>query len=143
MFVTIDASGNVSARNGHEWCLFCGAKNPESFGLCFKRETDGTVYTRFQGYGNLQGYDGILHGGVIASLLDVAMTHCLFHQGIQAVTGDLHVRYVRLISCGAVLDIRARVLSSVPPLYRLKADIIVENRVAAWAEAKFMRRRKS
>jgi len=69
------------------------------------------------------------------------MTHCLFHHGVQAVTGDLHVRFVEPVSCNVSLEIRAWVLSSYPPLYRLRAEIICNERVMAWAEAKFMLRR--
>lgn len=75
-------------------------------------------------------------------MLDAAMTHCLFHRGVQAVTGDLHVRFVQPVPCNVPLEIRAWVLSSHPPLYRLKAEIVVDERVVAWAEAKFMQRRK-
>jgi acyl-coenzyme A thioesterase PaaI-like protein len=97
--------------------------------------------TRFEPDKELQGYDGIVHGGVIASLLDAAMTHCLFHRGIQAVTGDLHVRFVRPVDCNASLEIRAWVLSSNLPLYRLRAELVFDEHIAAWAEAKFLQRR--
>lgn len=108
--------------------------------LSFQTTRDGGVETRIKTHTELQGYDGILHGGVIASLLDAAMTHCLFHNMVQAVTGDLRVRFVRPIPCDACLDIRAWLLSSLPPLYRLRAEISLDERVMAWAEAKFMRR---
>jgi hypothetical protein len=72
-------------------------------------------------------------------LLDAAMTHCLFHHGVQAVTGDLRVRFLRLVSCAAALDLRAWVLSSRPPLYNLRAELVHERCVMAWAEAKFLR----
>jgi acyl-coenzyme A thioesterase PaaI-like protein len=79
---------------------------------------------------------------VIAALLDSAMTHCLFHHGVQAVTGDLHVRFVETVPCMAVLDIRAWILSETPPLCRLKPELVKEGRIMAWAEAKFMRRKR-
>ena len=86
----------------------------------------------------LQGYRGILHGGIVATLLDAAMTHCLFHQGIEAVTGDLQVRYLKQIPFNADLDIRARLVSSFSPLYKLESEITVGNQVMARAKAKFM-----
>ena len=130
----------ISAHNGHSRCLLCGTLNPKSLNLSFQAAGDGVVRTRFEAHTDLQGYDDILHGGVIASLLDAAMTHCLFHRGVQAVTGDLHVRFIRTISCNASLEVQAWVLYSHPPLYRLKAEIVVDDRVMAWAEAKFMQR---
>jgi uncharacterized protein (TIGR00369 family) len=100
------------------------------------------AYARFQAHAGLQGYDGVLHGGVIASLLDAAMTHCLFHQGVQAVTGDLHIRFVRPVACDLAVDLRAWIVSAAPPLYRLRAELAHEGTLLAWGEAKFMQCRK-
>jgi len=131
----------ISAQNGHSQCLICGDLNPRSLNLSFHAGGDGVVKTLFKVEAELQGYDGFLHGGVIAALLDSAMTHCLFHQGVKAVTGDLHVRFVQPVACKAFLEIQAWVLSSYPPLYRLRAEITVDKHVMAWADAKFMQRR--
>jgi uncharacterized protein (TIGR00369 family) len=141
MSLTTEGPVTISTRNGHSRCLLCGNLNPRSLNLSFQAAGDGVVKTRFKAHAELQGYDDRLHGGVIAGLLDAAMTHCLFHHGVQAVTGDLHVRFVQSVSCDVSLEIRAWVLSSYPPLYRLRAEIVVEERVMAWAEAKFMQRR--
>lgn len=138
--MTIEDPLAISAKNSHARCFLCGNLNPWSLKLSFQADDDGVVKARFQSHRLLQGYDDIIHGGVIAALLDAAMTHCLFHHGIQGLTGDLHVRYVHPVSCDATLDIRARILFSMPPLYRLKAEILHENRVMAWAEAKFTQR---
>jgi len=130
----------LSTRNDHGHCLLCGERNPSSLKLAFQGHADGSVTTRFQAGRDLQGYSEILHGGVIASLLDAAMTHCLFHRGVQGLTADLHVRYVQAVPCGALLEIRAASTGSHPPLHRLRADMEVEGRVVAWAEAKFLER---
>ena len=127
-------------ENDHAHCLMCGASNPRSLGLCFHSEADGVGAT-FKVRSTLQGYTGILHGGVVASLLDSAMTHCLFHHGVQGLTGDLHVRFVRPIPCDATVEIRAWVLSEAGPLYQLRAELLHERCVMAWAQGKFMRRR--
>ncbi len=129
---------SISVKNGHSSCLLCGERNPWSFKIAFQADNDGTVKARFQSHRFLQGYDGIIHGGVISALLDAAMTHCLFHQGVRALTGDLRVRFLQSIPCHAALDLRAWILSARPPLYRLKAELFAEECIAAWAEAKFM-----
>jgi acyl-coenzyme A thioesterase PaaI-like protein len=131
------------ADNGHSRCLFCGDQNSRSLGRCFEAEEDGSVKGRFQAGDELQGYDDVIHGGVIAGLLDAAMTHCLFHQGVQAMTGDLHVRFVKPVAARALLEIRAWVSFCSPPLYRLKAEVLVGESLMAWGEAKFMLRRRS
>jgi uncharacterized protein (TIGR00369 family) len=141
MSVTTDDPITITTDNCHSQCILCGRQNAQSLHLSFHPAGDGAVRTRFEVHPELQGYDGLLHGGVIAALLDEVMTHCLFHHGVQAVTGDLHVRFVRAVPCDVPLEIRARMLSASPPLYRLRAEIVADERVMAWAEAKFMRRR--
>ncbi len=123
---------------GHRQCLMCGSDNPLSFGLTFRAGDDGVVYGSFQSHGGLQGYDGYMHGGVISALLDSVMTHCLFHRGIKAVTGELTVRFKFPVPCTATLDLQAWVKSVVTPLYYVEAELLYEKRVMARAKAKFM-----
>ena len=133
------AEGSYKAAR-HTQCLMCGSRNPYSLGLRFTKDKNGVVETTFQGNLNLQGYEGILHGGVISSLLDSAMTHCLFHYEIEAVTGDLRVKFVEEVPYDSRLKLRAWVVSEVPPLYHLKSELRHNQKVVAWAEAKFMRK---
>lgn len=131
---------SLSTAFGHSQCLLCGESNPLSLKLAFSLADDGSVTARFESQPGLQGYDGIQHGGVTASLLDAAMTHCLFHHGIKALTADLHIRYARAIACDASLNLWASIIASRPPLYRLRAEISQDGRLMAWGEAKFLDR---
>ena len=133
-------TASIGNAFGHSRCLLCGESNPASLKLAFTLAQDGSVKARFECKPGLQGYDGILHGGVTASLLDAAMTHCLFHHGIKALTADLHVRYTHAIACDARLDLWAAITSRRPPLYQLRAEVSEEGRLMAWAEAKFLLR---
>ena len=133
-------SGDNSVRFGHGRCVICGGQNPNSLRLRFDPMADGGVRAPFIAHAKLQGYADLLHGGVTASLLDAAMTHCLFQQGIEAVTGELNIRYLRPIPCGSTLEIRAWRLSAYPPLHQLKAQILSAGEIMSVAEAKFMER---
>lgn len=127
-------------RFGHARCVACGTENPRSLHLVFHPDAEGGVRGRFAADRDFVGYDGILHGGVAATLLDAAMTHCLFHAGVGAVTADLHVRYVRPVPVGIVVELTARVLTARPPLYRVRAELHANDRLAVWAEGKFLRK---
>lgn len=80
----------------------------------------------------------MLHGGMIASLLDSAMTHCLFMQGVEAVTAELKVRYLHPVPCGSQVTLHARLKETFPPLYQLRAELTIEEDVVARGEAKFI-----
>ena len=81
--------------------MLCGDHNPLSLRLDFRPDAEGGVRADLQGGARLQGYDGILHGGVVAALLDAAMTHCLFHHGVVGLTAELRVRYLKPVPCDA------------------------------------------
>jgi len=136
-----DKGNQAVAQVSHERCILCGQKNPLSLGLVFNPAGEGVVETVVPLHGRLQGYDGILHGGVISSLLDAAMTHCLFHAGIEALTGDLHVRFVHPVPCDKNVKLRSWILTSFSPFYRLRAELLFEGRVMAWGEGRFARLR--
>jgi acyl-coenzyme A thioesterase PaaI-like protein len=131
----------VGAAFGHAGCLLCGVANPWSFGLEFEDDGAGGICTQVCPDKRRQGYDGMLHGGVSAALLDAAMTHCLFHRGVRAVTGDLRVRYPHPVPIGRPLTLRAWIIDAHAPLYRLKAELAEEGRVLAWAQATFCQTR--
>lgn len=138
--VAMHGGGATCGSNGHDACLICGYKNPWSLGLRFEAGQGDAVCGRFKGSPRLQGYEGILHGGVVAALLDAAMAHCLFHRGIQGVTGDLRVRFLQPVSCHAVLEVRSHIQTAAPPLYYLRAEIRDGGRLMAWGEATFVQR---
>lgn len=126
--------------DGQTQCVLCGRENPLSFNLQFERDDQGGVIAEFTGNESFQGYQGIMHGGVLSALLDTAMAQCLLHQDIEAVTGELNVRFFDPVDCNSVLSIQAWVDSSLPPLYHLKSHIIVNERIVCKGKAKFMQR---
>lgn len=129
-----------AAKANHRKCIMCGEENPLSFGLRFTRERKGYVSTQLTASEAMQGYDGIMHGGVLSALLDTAMANCLMHEDIEAVTGELNVRFLDPVSCHSTMSISAWIDSTLPPLYCLKSHIKVDNKVVCKARAKFMQR---
>jgi acyl-coenzyme A thioesterase PaaI-like protein len=104
----------------HPFCLVCSQSNPLGLGLKFTREEDGSVTAAFLGHPALEGFQGFLHGGVIASLLEGAMTNCLFADGRTAMTGELNVRYGGPVVIGEEMRIRGWITHSSPPLHLLE-----------------------
>lgn len=138
MRATTKLKGTEMAQHfGHAACLLCGQENPWSMGLSFEPDGSGGVHTAVEPHARLQGYDGMLHGGVAAALLDAAMTHCLFHRGIRAVTAELRIRYPHPVPVNRRFNVRAQVTDERPPLFRLKAELTDGVRIRVWAQATF------
>jgi acyl-coenzyme A thioesterase PaaI-like protein len=122
----------------HSACVVCGAAN--QLALHFAVEADGGVAGSATCHAGLQGYEGIVQGGVIAALLDSAMTNCLFARGIVAVTAEMTVRYSHPTTSGQTVRVRGWLARSEPPLYRVQAEVIQGGRVTARAKATFFAR---
>lgn len=84
------------------------------------------------------GYDGRMHGGLIATLLDSAMTQCLFAQGIVAVTATLDIRYRQKVELTGRYLVQARLESTGSRVYRLSAAVMQAERRMATAKAQFV-----
>lgn len=138
MSATIEAAGRPVRNEGHDFCCVCGGRNPHSLGLSFSGEKNGGVSAEFRADPALQGYRGILHGGVIATLLDAAMTHCLFHHGVRGLTGDFHVRYRSSVACGERCVVSARLERARHRVYHLSAEFRCGESLKADAAAAFM-----
>jgi acyl-coenzyme A thioesterase PaaI-like protein len=104
---------------------------------------DGSVQTTLQPERACEGYAGMLHGGVIATLLDAAMTNCLFAQGRCGLTAELCVRFRHPVVGDTPVRLRACVERSSPPLFVLRAELWQAGQVRATATGKFMEMERS
>jgi acyl-coenzyme A thioesterase PaaI-like protein len=124
----------------HPNCVVCGRKNRRGLRLDFKPASGGGVEVRFDCSPAFEGYPKQLHGGVIAMLLDGAMTNCLFRYGHVGVTGELTIRYRHPVAVDRIATVRAWIQGARPPLLRVAAELVQGGRVMAIASAKFFDR---
>jgi acyl-coenzyme A thioesterase PaaI-like protein len=125
-------------RQMHQHCVVCGSSNGLGLQLDFVAQPDGSVAALLGCPGFLEGYPDTLHGGVIAAMLDGAMTNCLFAHGRVAVTGELSIRFRRPVLTNHPATVRAWIKESFLGLYVVAAELRQENEVMARATGKFM-----
>jgi uncharacterized protein (TIGR00369 family) len=90
-------------------CFGCGSANASGLRLEFFRATDGSVVASPIVPMAFDGHPGYLHGGIIATLLDEAMSKAVRALGKSAMTRKLEVDYLRPVPSGAPLRIVGRV----------------------------------
>jgi uncharacterized protein (TIGR00369 family) len=129
-----------TSESQHPHCIVCGQAGDCGLGLRFRSLPDGSVEAEFACRARYQGYEGMLHGGVTSSLLDGAMTNCLFAHGIVAVTAEMTVRFRHPIAIREPLVARAHITHSQPPLHVVEAQIVQDGYVKTKATGKFMER---
>lgn len=122
----------------HPFCMVCSGSNPHGLALEFQVHDDKCLKATFHAHGALEGYEGLLHGGMIATLLDGIMTNCLFAHGVAAFTADLRLRYRAPVTIGPEICLYARINQAHHPLYLLSAELTQEGSIRAVASAKFM-----
>ncbi len=89
------------------WCYVCGKENPLGFKVVFSTE-NGRVRLRHIPELHRQGYLGVVHGGVISTLLDEAMGWApTLAVKRMFVTAELTVRYIKPFPVGKVMLIEA------------------------------------
>lgn len=125
----------------HAHCLLCGHENSNGLKLKFKVQQDGSVSAVFDCSTQMQSYPSVLHGGVIAALLDSAMANALFAIGIVAVTATLEIRYLAPTTTGRFAVVRAWTeTANAHPLYLQRAELVQDGKVVVEAKAKFLAR---
>ena len=121
----------------HPECVACRDPREGGLGLRFDLCADNTVAARFFCEPKYQGYTDRMHGGIIATLLDAAMTHCLFARNTRGVTAKLDIRYVRPVLIGSDVTISASVLSDRGMLVELQAELRQNGERCATSKATF------
>lgn len=142
MSLSADNGTTVKLRQNraefHGGCVICRPNNSRGLKIDFTAAGDLSVEAVFNPGPEHCGYKGFLHGGITASLLDSAMTNCLFAHDIPAFTAELLVKYKKPVICGIPITIRGWREKAMNPLHILKGEIIQSGQVVTTAEAKFM-----
>src|SRR2546427_782337 len=92
----------------YQRCFVCGQRNPNGLHLVFQLDQN-TIVADFQPREEHQGFPGVIHGGIVAAVLDEALgrTSLLGNNQAGTMTGRLEMRYRRYVPYGPLLRVRA------------------------------------
>jgi uncharacterized protein (TIGR00369 family) len=83
------------AHGTQNGCFGCGDDNPAGLHLKFFVDEEGRVLCRLRLDAQFQGPPGHAHGGIIATLLDEAMSKANRRRNIVAMTRHMSIDYLR------------------------------------------------
>src|SRR5258705_6198626 len=134
------ATDRLNDTSAYQRCFACGARNPDGLRLVFRREGDAIV-TELTPDARFQGSRGVVHGGILATLLDETLSRIATAQGRWMMRARLEVRYRAAAPLGQTLRVSARTLATRARMLTAAGEIRLADdpaTVIATAEGTFM-----
>lgn len=103
-------------------CFGCGLNNP--IGLRLNFEWDGkTARAEFTPTELYQGWPGVVHGGIITSMLDEVMAYAARFEGVNCLTSKMQINFKRPALIDEPLIITGSITGRAKRLVETKASI--------------------
>jgi uncharacterized protein (TIGR00369 family) len=130
-------TGDAIQQPNSAWCFVCGLENPLGLKLVFYETGPDEVSATYSPPQHFQGFPSVLHGGIVASMLDeaggrVVMIGDHYH---FMMTAKLEIRYRQPTPLGQPLKVVGRLLKMRGRLATAHAEIrLSDGSVTAEAE---------
>jgi uncharacterized protein (TIGR00369 family) len=113
---------SIDTDKNFDMCFACGEKNPIGLKLKFHREGDrvGAEFTPGEVH---QGWKEVVHGGIIVSILDEAMSYATLFTGVSTLTAKMQTRFKRPARIGEPLIVTAHITKQTRRLVETKAEM--------------------
>ncbi len=121
------------------YCFACGSLNP--IGLQMEVSfRDNKAFSRLALKREFQGWSEMVHGGVVATILDEIMAHAVMHYVGQAVTTLLQITYRAPLHVGEEFEVMGHVVEQKSRAAVAKAEIrtLHSKKLIARGESKFI-----
>jgi len=71
-----------------------------------------------------QGWEGVVHGGLLATVLDEVMIYAAGSNGLRCVTGEITVRYVKPARTGDAYRLAGRVTGAKGKIVLAESELL-------------------
>ena len=125
-----------SLQPNSKQCFVCGLSNPFGLHLKFYETGPGEVTAEYTVPEHYQGYPGVVHGGIVAAMLDEVAGRALMGSGETPrfmVTARLEVRYRKNVPVGLPLRLtglagksRGRSATAVGSICDIEGNLLAE-----------------
>lgn len=108
-------------------CFVCGVQNPIGLHLSFYDDEEGRVVAHWTPGEEHQGYPGVLHGGIAATLLDEAAGRVLTKKNLWMATARLELRYRQPVPIGQPLTVIGEIVRLKSRSLEARAEIRLQD----------------
>ncbi len=120
-------------------CFVCGDKNSCGLKAKFYVQEDGSVATEYKVEKEFVGYADVLHGGVLATLLDEVMIKAILKDDILAVTASMDVKFKRPVYVDQTIKLRGKVIGSRGRVFKTEGVAEVEGKTVGTATGTYVK----
>lgn len=135
----LDGSSRSNADNASLWEGHCvmGASHPYAPPVTIETTPEQvTGHARWSAA--YEGQKGFVHGGALASALDVVLGYAAARSGLPSVTGMMTLRFVRSVPIDRDVSLRASLVDVDGRKVRVRAEMVVDGDIAVEADAVFV-----
>ena len=119
-------------------CFVCGEENSCGLKARFYVQDDGSVITEYKVEERFVGYAEVLHGGILASLLDEVMIKSVLKDGTLAVTASMEVKFKRPVYVDQVIELTGKVMENKGRVYKTKGEARVDGEIVGTASGTYI-----
>ena len=131
------ADKTVSQVSADAACFVCGPDNPIGLKAQFTTDKDNnTSHAQLRLDAHYQGWQGVVHGGILAALLDEACIYACRAKADQCVTAELQIRYRKPVPVGGEVTLVGQLLDSSRKIWQASAQLKIDGALYAEATAK-------
>ncbi len=96
-------------ENDH--CVICGQENSDGLMINYTVLPDGKIFGQWIPSVRYEGFKGIIHGGLLSTVIDEAMSKSIIAQHIEALTVELKVRFHHYAEPDELLNIHGWIVT--------------------------------
>ena len=126
--------------NFSEKCFVCGKNNADGLHLDIHRDNEKkAAWAEIAVPDKFCGWEGIIHGGIISTLLDEIMAYSAFTHDEKGVTGEISVRFRKPMPSNKTVKVEGAVESEKGRILYTAGKITLDGILIAEANAKMVR----
>ncbi|GAB2644936.1 PaaI family thioesterase [Vibrio panuliri] len=129
---------SVQIPRNHAQCVICQQPFFTDHVIEFQPTAQGVVRAEIVATSQVQGYVGVMQGGLVTALHDSAMLHCLFAEGVTAMTAKLETRFHHPVPIGETLIVEAKHVMSKRNVHYLQSEVRCGETLCSSAKSQFI-----
>ena len=123
----------------NQYCFICGQKNPHGLKVTMEVDREAkNAACALSVPAEYQGWQGMVHGGIISALLDEVCAYAGMTVADTVVTGELKTRFRKPVPVEQEVTVSATVTRQVRRTILVEAQLTMAGAVLASAEAKMV-----